>query len=212
MKLRTLDELNNFLSNDIFWRKKELTTAKFIIGKAREHEKVFLIRAGVCIVYAHWEGFVKMAATAYLNYVNKQGLDLDQLCPGILTVSLRSMFTDVGVSKKTMIRIGLTKTLLSGLTARANIPWEDAINTSNLNSEMLKEITCILGIDYAYYDPKAFFIDHVLVSSRNSIAHGDDMALDFKDYEIIHSNVISLVEQFRTDLENAATNKKFLKS
>ena len=47
-----------------------------------------LRRLAVCLIYAHWEGFVKIAAQAYLDYVHRQGLDHQDLADSILALAL----------------------------------------------------------------------------------------------------------------------------
>ena len=66
MRIRSLDELNRFLDNDLAWRKKELTTINFMVSRSREHERGILLRAAICVLYAHWEGFIRNAATSYI--------------------------------------------------------------------------------------------------------------------------------------------------
>ena len=38
-----------------------------------------LVRAGVTLLYAHWEGFVKNSSLLYLNYINNQMLNYNEL-------------------------------------------------------------------------------------------------------------------------------------
>lgn len=62
------------LDNDLAWRIKELSIIKNKIPQAKNNEQEALIRAGVTILYAHWEGFVKNAAECYLNFVSLRRL------------------------------------------------------------------------------------------------------------------------------------------
>ena len=65
MSIRTTENLIDALSNDLIWRKKELSEIKSLIEvknvSAQRHN--VLVRSGVCILYSHWEGFIKL----YLN-------------------------------------------------------------------------------------------------------------------------------------------------
>ena len=67
MKLRTVENLIDFLNEDIAWRKKELSSLKNNILQANVKLRLTAIRAGVVLLYAHWEGFIKRSAEAYLN-------------------------------------------------------------------------------------------------------------------------------------------------
>ncbi len=71
MNIRTVDQLNEFLSGEIIWRKKELTALRSLVESAKSStdKQNALIRSGMTVLYAHWEGFVKAAASAYLEFV-----------------------------------------------------------------------------------------------------------------------------------------------
>ena len=78
------------MDDELAWRKRELTTLKHMVERARSHEKVFLLRAAVCVLYAHWEGFVKAAATSYASFVDAQGLRYRDLAPNFVALGLRA--------------------------------------------------------------------------------------------------------------------------
>jgi MAE_28990/MAE_18760-like HEPN len=67
MKIRTLEDLNQRLVDDLIWRKSEIADLKGLIETrsftASKHNT--LLRSGVTILYAHWEGYIKTAATSY---------------------------------------------------------------------------------------------------------------------------------------------------
>src|SRR5271165_3373436 len=71
-KIRTLTQLQDALDNDMGWRIKEISTFKLAARTDGVNQKVF-VRAGVALVYAHWEGFIRAASEAYLNFVDNQG-------------------------------------------------------------------------------------------------------------------------------------------
>ena len=76
MRIRSQYELSEYLSGSLSRRKREVTTIKFLVSRARTHEVEPLLRAAICLLYAHWEGFVREAATAYLSYVSRQGTEV----------------------------------------------------------------------------------------------------------------------------------------
>ena len=205
MKLRSVSELTDYIDRDLTWRKREISTMKLQVGRARQHEQDPLVRAGVCLLYAHWEGFVKQTSTAYLNYVARKGLKYRELQASLVALSLRSQFAVCGESTKITLRADLTEFLLSDLNESASIPWDDAVDTrSNLKCEVLKEITRMLNVDYTSYAVKELIIDGKLLYYRNNIAHGAEMMLPASDYEELHREVLWLLERFRDDVENAA--------
>jgi hypothetical protein len=54
------------------WRIKEISAFK-LASKTEEGGRRVFVRAGVALVYAHWEGFIKAASEAYLDFVDNRG-------------------------------------------------------------------------------------------------------------------------------------------
>ena len=80
MRIHTLEQLIDFVDADLAWRKKELSCFKKTVDKAElRHEKA-LLRGAIAILYAHWEGFIKNTAEAYLSFVADQGLRYSEGC------------------------------------------------------------------------------------------------------------------------------------
>jgi hypothetical protein len=67
-----------------------------------------------------------------------------------------------------------------------------------------------LSLDPAPYQSKRVFINEVLLSSRNSIAHGEREIIDQPAGLSACSEVIGLIRQFKSDIENAVTLKSYL--
>jgi len=213
MKIRNLTELNDYLDKDLGWRKKELTSLTLMIGRLRVHEKRAFLRAALCILYAHWEGFIKAAATYYVAFVGTKGLRYRDLTPNFVAMGLRPRIISVGQSRRSLHHTELVAYLLSDLSDKAEITSDDAINTeSNLDSKVLLDILCSLGIDDIGYRTKGPLIDQRLLNARNNIAHGRGNPIDEKDYTEIHTEIILLIDQFRSDVENAAVQELYRRS
>ncbi len=206
MRIRSISQLNEFVDNELSWRKRELTTLRFMIGKARrDHEKRLLLRAGICILYAHWEGFIKSVARSYVSFVAMRGLRYCDLAPNFIALGLRSDILTAGQSRRATVHTELTTKFLSGLSERASIDWEHAVDTqSNVNSKVLQDILRTLGLDDKDYLTKGHLIDERLLGNRNMVAHGGRLDIEQDDYDTVHDEIIQLVEWFRTDVENAA--------
>ena len=208
MNVRSLDTLNRYLDDDLYWRKKELTTLNLMLHKCRPHEKEILLKAGTCILYAHWEGFIKSAATGYVQLVARQGLRLRDLKPNFVALALRSEISSAGKPNES---VTLVEKLLSGLLDRARIDWEGSISAgSNLNFERFLDILKVLGLDETPYDSKKHYIDRKLLEKRNLIAHGERVNMDEDEYEEVRIEITGLVQRFRDDVENAAATEAFL--
>lgn len=211
MIIRTLEQLSETLDSDLAWRKKELANLGTLLPGRRAHGTM-LLRAGVCLLYAHWEGFVRTASIGYVSYVAHSGLRYRDLSPNFLAMALRQDITEAGRSNLPTLHIGLTIKLMSELSDRARINWENSINTrSNLNSEALKEILAQLGIEAAPYLPKGALLDQRLLASRNQIAHGGQSEIDLGDYRELQGEVILLADTFNNDIQNAAATRMFRK-
>lgn len=67
---RSLEELSDALSADRAWRLKEISSVLKLAQdpKLGVVEGEFYCRGGAALFYAHWEGFIKRAATTFLQY------------------------------------------------------------------------------------------------------------------------------------------------
>ncbi len=210
MTTRSIDQLDQALDEDLAWRKRELTTVKLMLDKTRPHERALLLRAAICILYAHWEGFVKNAANRYVSFVATRGVSYRNLAPNFIAVGLRADIKRAGESDNPILHNDLVSKLLSDLSDHPNSHWENVVNTrSNLNSKTLEEILALVGLDAREYLSKGMLVDGKLLANRNQVAHGTRIDIDYADYIELHSQVISLVEQFRTDIQNAAVTERF---
>ncbi len=211
MKIRNIEDLNKILSDDLSWRKKELSEVKSLIEaksfSSQKHEA--LIRSGICILYAHWEGFVKLAANSYLEYVRTKKLLYRELSSNFLALAMKEKLKEAKETNKPSLFIPVCDFFLFNLDERCSLPKDDISTASNLSSEILKEITCILGIDFSLYSTKSVLIDTKLLNARNTIAHGEYLIIDTKEYVELHTAVIEMLELFRNQIENAAINQDF---
>lgn len=210
MKIRSVTELVGFLDEELSWRKRELTTMKFLVLSSRHHERETMLRAGVCLVYAHWEGFVKSAATSYVNYVALKRLRYCDLSPSMVALGLRAKLRAAEATNRVTVHSEVTGFLLSDMRENANLPWADAVSArDNLNSQVLQEILHLLDLDYRPYETKKVLLDERLLHNRNQISHGEPLPITRTDYEELHSEVLNLLNRFRNDVEDAALIKRF---
>jgi hypothetical protein len=216
MKIRTPEQLTDRLANDLVWRKKELSEVKSLINlrNVSPPRHNALIRSGVCILYAHWEGFVKLAANSYLEYVATQKLHYDQLASNFLALAMKEKLKEAKDTNKPSLYIPVCDFFLSQLNQKSSLPKpKDVISTaSNLSSDVLKEITSILGLDFSPYSTKSKLIDEKLLKTRNEIAHGNYSLIDIDEYIELSEQVLGMLEIFRNQIENACINKDFLQN
>ena len=211
MSIRTAEQLSDRLATDLAWRKKELSEMKSLIeakNVSDQRHKV-LVRSGVCILYSHWEGFVKLAANSYLEYVISKKLTYQELSSNFLALAMKEKLKEAKETHKPSLYIPVYEFFLSELNQRCLLPKDVISTASNLSSEILKEITYILGIDFSIYSTKSVLIDTKLLKTRNEIAHGEDSVFDRDEYLELHRDIIGMLDIFRNQIENAAIQKKF---
>lgn len=205
MMQRTPNQLVGALERALAWRKKELTDLKFTVGVARAQRQEMLLRAAVCLLYAHWEGFIKDAATEYVRFVASQGLGLQDVATHFVALALRSDIMGAGNSRRPSLHTELIDKVINGQDQPFNPRLDDAVDTgANLNSRYLADILCLVGIDPTDYLSKGPLLDERLLRNRNAIAHGRGMRIEANDYNELHDVVVMLMDQFRDDLEQAA--------
>jgi MAE_28990/MAE_18760-like HEPN len=210
--IRTLEQLSDNLSADLVWRKKELSDLKSLIETAKmsSSKEKALLRSGITILYAHWEGFVKTAASNYLEYVAMKRLRYNELSSNFVALALKAKLSQANETNKATIFTEAIQFIRLQLEERSSVPYRDVVQTgSNLSSSIFREIACILGIDYSFYETKQILIDEKLLARRNNIAHGEYLLLDKQDYLELHSQIIGMMDTFRNQIENCATCESY---
>ncbi len=213
MPVRTTEDLGDLLNHELGWRKRELTTLRFAIERSRPHEIEPFIRAAICLLYAHWEGFVRTAARGYLEFVESRRLYYRELTSNFMALGLRARLIEAGQSKKTLVHTAFVRDFLADLADGALTNVVEAIDTrSNLNFDVLRDILAAVGLQETPYSTKKALVDSRLLGSRNGIAHGERRPMTSVEYLELQREVLELLEQFRTDIENAAVRELYRQS
>lgn len=213
MKIRTTEELFNRLSEDLSWRKKELTLFKSRIDIAEEKRLNSEIRAGIVMLYSHWEGFVKNSTSYYLLYVKQLKLNYSDLSPCLLTLSLKTKFLEFNNNSSHEEQLKFVEFVQNDLNQRAFWNLEKAVDTkSNLNSEVLQNILSVVGISFNDFELKSNLIDEKLVKNRNTIAHGNYLSFSKEDYTILHAEIVGMINNIFNQITNLAVLKKYKNS
>lgn len=210
--IRTLSQLQDALDSEMGWRLKEIVAFR-VASKTGSPERKFFIRAGVALVYAHWEGFIKTSSEQYLNFVHHRGCTYRELKSCFAVFGLKSKLQMLTESRKSGSNVEAFDFILSEMGQPAYMQMSSAIDTgSNLTSKVFTNIATSLDIDVGRYSTKFNLIDESLVSRRNKVAHGEYMDLGGKEFGELVDEVLQLMRDYKTDLLNAASMETYKRS
>ncbi|NLD26156.1 MAG: hypothetical protein GX661_02220 [Acholeplasmataceae bacterium] len=214
MKIRTISQLSDFLSAELSWRRKELTILKGQVenNSLANNANLVFLRGGVALLYAHFEGYIKKASTAYLEFVRMQRLLYKDLSNHFFSIALKQKFLTQYSSKAYSDFMVVAEFVRSNMATSSDFNHRNVIDTeSNLSSIIFKEIVLSLGLDYATFEGLEKLIDTKLLQKRNHIAHGEFTDIDIEDYRILHERIIAVLDNFRTQIENSAVLMSYKK-
>ena len=211
MKGGTSEDLYDFMSNEIAWRRKELDDIRGLISMNAhvESKHKVLLRSGITMLYAHWEGFVKNIGKAYINFVGKRRFKYNELSANFLALSIRKKVAYTNADNIDSV-IELVRFFENGMGDRSDGLSKEEVNTkSNLNSIVLKNIIISLGLEYSSFASKSNLIDIKLVEKRNGIAHGRDVLVDEEEFVEILNDILILMNEFKTQIDNSTVLSKY---
>ena len=214
MKIKKLEKLQDLLDKDMAWRRKELIDIKLLIHSTQNPT---LCRAGIALLSAHFEGFVKQAANYYVVYVASQNIKLSQLSTNFVAIHSGKVFNPCATSNKiTVYQKAIDDFLENYTTLNFKVgysPEHPIIQTeSNPSSAVVKNILDSIGLDFLPYETKAHYIDTDLLSNRHSIVHGEKVLIEISDFDKTFDIITGIMRQFSGQVLDAAINKRYLKS
>lgn len=213
--LRTIQQLQDELDAERIWRLRELSILKkkLLTGISKTapvtESELALLRPCITMIYGHWEGFVKAACNAYLEFVALQRLTHDEMLPEFSALAARRHATSMGVSGAAADRV-MSSYFRDYARIRGQIPYKSGVDTkSNLWFDVFSEIFESLGLSWHQYELKRHMIDTKLVSKRNAIAHGKYIDVQPSDVEELFESIIELMEQIKDHIFDCAVNNKY---
>lgn len=208
--LLSFDVLSDKVIGEFSWRRKELTLLKNKIPSVKNPLQSAMIRATLPLLYAHWEGFVKVSLSYYLEFVSYKGLKHNELKTQFIALSLQKK---IGALKENSIqsKTQIIDFIFSSSGKQSNIPTKNIINTkSNLKYDVLDEILFIMDLKDVHFESQEELIND-LVNERNYIAHGEHKLIDYDTFIEFFNDTISLMEYLKTKIENSALLESYKK-
>jgi hypothetical protein len=150
------------LAEELAWRRKEILGVRLLLRSTpNEAERGMLRRFAVPMLYGHWEGFVKEAATRYVVFVQQQRLPALVLRTNFLLLSVHSQLKEAAQSARASSLSGVLQAIASPSGSALKFPYRGVINTeSNLSSDVLRNILFCCGIEFGdYWVSKALLLD-----------------------------------------------------
>lgn len=210
MKLRSLSAFEDAVDAETAWRRRELTTILFNVRESRGSKVQVSLRAGIALLYGHWEGWIKAVGELYVSYVDQQNLKYEDMSAAFLGSALKTRLIAVEAANASSVHVEFASFLQSGgLREKARVTTGLVRTESNLSSKVLGDIVTRLGLSGEPYDLLAPLIDERLVAARNKVAHGEYLEVDAVQYEELHAKVLGMLRTFTTDVRNAAATRAY---
>jgi hypothetical protein len=208
-KIRSQSELLDFIDSEIAWRRKEIIDIKSVSWDKRDTLYCrSLSKALVLISYSHWEGFVKSASMAFLQYLKVMSFPREQLSERIIA----PLILQLGGQSKHKDKVILLNDILCDSTKKISINISRLVDAeSNLNFDVLEKIMHNIGMDAYHFNIHKSFIDVILLGTRNSIAHGEREFVEYDRSMTIADTVIGMISQYKTVMENMIRTQEYLK-
>ncbi|MEH6721680.1 MAG: MAE_28990/MAE_18760 family HEPN-like nuclease [Aurantimonas endophytica] len=209
-KIKTLSAFQDAIDADFAWRIKEISNLKTEVSGSSSIAKTTLIRAGIALLYAHWEGFIKASSSHYLSYITGQSLTYSELKSCFVFLGLRAHLNRLSEAGGSRGGAEALDFIRSQMNERARVSHPKSINTqSNLSSKVFDNIASSIGIRVDYYEARFNLIDESLLARRNKIAHGEFLDISADEWRALADEVLVMLRTFKTDLENAAALDDF---
>ena len=154
-------DLSSIFDADLVWRRKELSDIKAAIKAADAPSKPPLLRAIIAMSYAHWEGFVRVCANRYFEHLTLRRKLFSEFERQIYVNSVVVRLDALHRSRISLKeRCNLVNDILDGTSGRFSYMNPELVDTkSNLNTDVIRDICMICGVDSAEFEENRNFLD-----------------------------------------------------
>lgn len=208
-----VEKLEEKVSKQTEWRKRELTTIRFLIASSDGADRDFMTRAGITFLYAHWEGWAKQVGRLYIEFVEKQKRPLNELSAEFVAAVLVKHVKSLGESNSPTQHKAFINYLIDESDQVHKIPKVFIDNESNLSSKAIERILSGLGISSLFsLGTKENLIDEKLKEVRNAIAHGEYRKVEPEQFDEVYYPVLELLEEYTSAILTAAAGASYLRA
>lgn len=219
MSVRTVEDLQSGLERDLAWRKRELSGLRLSAMRS-DATRNYLFRAGLVLVCAHWEGFLKKSVELYVDHVFAQNLKLRELSPVFVA---HALFSDVMRASEAKYpgsvdtHVRLARRILEGMDEISTRSGWDVKTEGNPGTDVLVKllssvgINVQLGLDAAAWSTTKVFIDEQVVRDRHRVAHGEGFPISRDDFLVRTHRVIELLDRVSAQVLSAAEHCEYRK-
>lgn len=211
MKIKTIENLEDALDKHLAWRKQEMLNLKTLIDRG-DDARIMLIRAGMALLRAHFEGFIKDASYDYLSFVANQNICYKDLQEVFSIWKIHSLIEECAKSSKYSVQARVLEKYNALSSEPFSINKKSMINThSNPSTEVLKELLLTLGVETDIFRTKANYIDSSLLANRHSIVHGERTNLAYDDFSVTFDIIMRILDDYKDFLIDAAAEEAYKK-
>lgn len=215
VKIQTIEKLEDYLVADLAWRKKEMISLKILVEKDKVNEPI-LLRSGIALLCAHFEGYIKKGCNSYIAYVSSQNEEYAELKDVFAALKMEKEFSDCAKSDKHSRHSNLIKKYreMQNLKFKIDYVEENPIISTKANpsSKILKEMLFSIGVESDIFETKTNYIDSNLLSERHRVVHGERSELEKKDFLSTYEIIITILDEFKELVIDSAKNKVYLKA
>lgn len=217
MAVERIEDLQRGLDRELAWRKKEIAGLR-ISAMRSDSERHYLYRAGLVLLCAHWEGFLKKGASLYLDHVFSQGLRIADLTPLMVAVAYFDDVTkasEANFPNSELHHISLARRILQGLDEVCVRPGWKVSTGGNPGSELLGKILESIGVDPrlgmdgAAWAATVVFIDEQILRDRHHIAHGMSFRLSRDEFLERAERLSKLLDALHSTIMSSAVSRSY---
>ena len=177
-----IEQLQDYLEDDLAWRKTEISKLIRVLNDAIAKDVV--LKSVILLLYAHWEGFIKKSTKYYLKYISERKVKIKSLTLNFKAIVLKD-YAKSCIEQDTLTLTNELKFIQKQMKMddrkfKIDIDIDNEQDKSlidtkdNLSSKVLKNIIDIIGLKYNdAMKNRSNYIDYDLLRRRNSIGHGN---------------------------------------